>query len=147
MARSGSFACGRMAARRLLVAVPVAGLLAAASPAAAADATPRYAPKSWGADTVARDCVVCHSLEAGGSFRVAPGLYGIVGAEKARARSWYAYSQALLAKGGTWSEDDLDRYLADARAFAPGSTKTIRIADAELRREIIDYLKTLGPQR
>ena len=126
------------------VAVPVlfAGVFGAA--AAAADATPRYVAPPWGENTVAGGCVVCHSLEAGGPFRVAPNLYGIVGAEKARARGWYAYSPALLTKGGTWSEADLDQFLADAGKFAPGSTKSIRVSDPEQRRQIIEFLKTLG---
>ena len=118
---------------------------AAAQPAVADDATPRYIPPPWGVDTAAGECVVCHSLEAGGPFRVAPNLNGIVGAEKARARAWYTYSPALLTKGGTWTEADLDQFLADAGKFAPGSTKSIRVSDPEQRREIIDFLKTLGP--
>jgi cytochrome c len=138
--------------RRVVSGLAVSALLAvlagAAAPAAAAaatDATPRYIPPPWGEDTVAGRCVVCHSLEAGGPFRVAPNLYGIVGAEKARARAWYAYSPALLTKGGTWTEDDLDQFLADADKFAPGSTKSIQVSDPEERRQIIDFLKTLGP--
>ena len=138
------------AARRAFPGLAVSTLLAvfvgvAATPAAAADdATPRYTPQPWGIDTIAGDCAVCHSLEAGGPFRVAPNLYGIVGAEKARARDWYAYSPALLAKGGTWTEAELDEFLADAGKFAPGSTKSIRVGDSEKRREIIDFLRTLG---
>jgi cytochrome c len=129
-----------------LVAVFVGAAAASAALAAADDATPRYIPPPWGFDSVAADCVVCHSLEAGGPFRVAPNLNGIVGAEKARARAWYAYSPALLAKGGTWSEADLDQFLTDAGKFAPGSTKSIRVRDPEQRREIIDFLKTLRPK-
>ena len=99
----------------------------------------------WGIDSPAGRCVVCHSLERGGPFRVAPNLYGIVGAEKARDREWYGYSLALMTKGGVWSEEELDQYLADAAAFAPGSTKTIRIPDPAERRAIIDFLKKQRP--
>jgi cytochrome c len=137
------------AIRRAFHGLAVPALLgvfgAAALPAAAQDATARYIPAPWGENSVAGRCVVCHSLEAGGPFRVAPNLYGIVGAEKARARDWYTYSPALLTMGGTWSEADLDEFLADAGKFAPGSTKSIRVSDPEQRREIIDFLKTLGP--
>lgn len=98
----------------------------------------------WGADTVAGDCVVCHSLEKGGEFRVAPNLWGIVGDEKARDRSWYNYSPALIEMGGTWSEEDLDLFLANAQAFAPGSTKSIRVSDPQERAEIIEFLSQLG---
>ena len=88
--------------------------------------------------------MVCHSLEQGGPFRYAPNLHGIVGAEKARDRAWYGYSQALMTMGGTWTEDDLDAYLANASQFAPGTKKTIQVADPKQRREIIEFLKTLN---
>lgn len=94
----------------------------------------------WGLDSAAGRCVVCHSLEKGGDFRVAPNLWNIVGADKARDRAWYNYSPALIEMGGTWTEEDLDLYLADASAFAPGSTKSIRVSDAEEREEIIEFL-------
>ena len=61
----------------------------------------------------------------------------------ARDQSWYSYSPALIRKGGTWSEEDLDLFLADAEAFAPGSTKSIRVSDPEQRSEIIDFLTQL----
>jgi len=102
-----------------------------------------FTAQPWGADSPAGRCVVCHSLEKNGPFRVAPNLWNIVGAEKARDRSWYAYSPALIRKGGTWTEEDLDSFLKDAPAFAPGSTKSIRVKDSEERRAIVDFLQTL----
>ena len=101
------------------------------------------AAEPWGLDTAAGRCVVCHSLEQGGPFRVAPNLWNIVGAEKARDRDWYAYSPALINKGGTWTREELDQYLKDASAFAPGSTKSIRVTDPEERQRIIDFLAEL----
>ena len=102
-----------------------------------------FTPQPWGLDTAAGRCVVCHSLEQGGDFRVAPNLWEIYGAEKARDRDWYNYSPALIEKGGTWTSEDLDLYLTDAAAFAPGSTKSIRVKDPEERQEIIDFLADL----
>ena len=102
-----------------------------------------FTPPPWGLDSAAGRCVVCHSLERNGEFRVAPNLWGIVGAEKARDRSWYNYSPALIEKGGTWTAQDLDLYLTDAAAFAPGSTKSIRVKDPVERQEIIDFLAEL----
>jgi cytochrome c len=133
------------AGRVWLVATLSAILAATAGSAAAADGGWQFPERPWGADSPAAGCVVCHSLEAGGPFRYAPNLYGIVGAPKARDRAWYGYSQALMTKGGTWTEADLDAYLANASNFAPGTTKTIRIDDVDRRREIIAFLKTLKP--
>ena len=103
-----------------------------------------FTQQPWGLDTAAGRCVVCHSLERGGEFRVAPNLWDIVGAEKARDREWYNYSPALIEKGGTWTTEDLDLYLTDAMAFAPGSTKSIRVKDRAEREEIIEFLQQLN---
>ena len=130
----------RLSRTGLLLAVPVLALgLTAAAPAAGDS----FTAQPWGADSPASRCVVCHSLEKGGPFRVAPNLWSIVGAEKARDRSWYAYSPALIRKGGSWTTEELDSYIEDAAAFAPGSTKSIRVKDAAERKAIIDFLATL----
>ena len=125
----------------LRLAVVAAGLGAFAA-AAAASGPGDFPPTPWGLDTAAGDCVVCHSLEERGPFRYAPNLFGIVGAPKARDEG-YGYSLALFKKGGEWTEADLDAFLANAAAFAPGSTKSIRVTDAEERKTIIEFLKTL----
>lgn len=103
-----------------------------------------YSDRPWGYDSVASDCVVCHSLEKGGAFRVAPNLWNIVGAEKARDRDWYNYSPGLIRAGGTWTEKELDRFLEDSESFSPGSTKSIRVTDAAKRAEIIAFLTELS---
>ena len=102
-----------------------------------------FTERPWGYDSVAGDCVVCHSLEKGGDFRVAPNLWGIVGDNKARDQAWFNYSPGLVKMGGTWSEEDLDLFLADAAEFSPGSTKSIRISDSEERAEVIEFLAQL----
>lgn len=115
----------------------------AASPSVRQEGGYRYAADPGGADTPARGCVVCHSLEQHGPLRVAPTLWGIVGAKKARI-TWYGYSKALATAGGEWTEEDLHEYLADPDKFLPGTKKTlIGITDEQQRGELIDYLKTL----
>jgi len=103
----------------------------------------RFPPEPWGLDSPAGRCVVCHSLEKGGPFRVAPNLWGIVDANKGRHSQWFAYSPALIKMGGTWTTEELDDYLVDASAFMPGTTKSIRVPNDSERREIIEYLQTL----
>ena len=120
-----------------------AAIAMVAASTAAGDSAGDYPEQPWGYDTPAGRCVVCHSLEKGGPFRVAPNLWNIVGAEKARDRDWYAYSPVLIEMGGTWTEQDLDRFLEDASAFAPGSTKSIRVSDPQERQEIMAFLKSL----
>jgi cytochrome c len=91
-----------------------------------------------------KGCVVCHSLEKNGSYRVAPGLWGIVGADKARA-GWYGYSHSLRTAGGTWTEADLDKYFTNPGGFLPGTKKTMHgIASAEKRKALIAALQQLS---
>jgi cytochrome c len=127
----------------LAVTVMTYGLVPTVPTMAQAEETARFPPEPWGFGTPAERCVVCHSLEQGGPFRVAPNLWGIFNAEKARDRSWYAYSPALLKKGGLWTEQDLDAYLADADAYLPGTSKTISVPSPAERQEIIGFLATL----
>lgn len=129
--------------RRCLLSLGVGILTMGIAGIASAGEGDRYPSEPWGLDGPAGRCVVCHSLERGGPFRVAPNLWGIVGAQKARAQKWYAYSPALIDTGGTWTTEELDRYLADANPFIPGTTKSIRVADDTERQEIISYLETL----
>ena len=109
----------------------------------AIDSGSRYLVVPIGSDTPVSGCVVCHSVEQNGPFRVAPTLWGIVGADKAR-HSWYGYSAALAKADGVWSEQDLDQYLRAPDGFLPGTKKSlIGISDDHERAELIDYLKTL----
>jgi cytochrome c len=47
----------------------------------------------------------------------------------------------MRALGGVWSRDRLDAFLADPRAFLPGSSMTLSaMTDATSRKALIDYL-------
>jgi len=105
--------------------------------------TDHSAERPIGHDSPAFRCTVCHSLEKNGPFRVAPNLWGIVGAPKARDRSWYSYSHALIEKGGTWTPQELDAFLSNPDKFAPGTAMNIAVTDPEERKRIIEFLETL----
>lgn len=127
----------------LWVIDPTHGLFSLMAPTASAGHDYRYAAKPVGWDGPAGQCVVCHSLEKGGSPRVAPSLWGIVGAPKAGVKG-YGYSYALLEAGGVWTKKDLDDYLADPDKYLPGTKKTITgLPNPKERAEIIAFLATL----
>jgi cytochrome c len=107
-----------------------------------AEESSQYAAKPAGSDGPAGQCVVCHSIEKGAPWRVAPTLWGIVGAPKAGAKG-YGYSQALATAGGTWTAQDLDKYLANPGQFLPGTNKVVSVTDASERARIIEFLGTL----
>ena len=100
----------------------------------------RFAPKAYGKDTVAGRCVVCHSIEKGGPPRYAPNLYGVIGDKKARKLGYFSYSSGLRRMGGTWTKEDLDKYLSNPQGFIPGTHKSVAVADADERAKIIDFL-------
>ena len=126
----------------LWIVDPVDGLFTLIAPVSA-NSTYRYAAQPVGLDSPAGQCVVCHSIEKNGPMRVAPGLWGIVGAPKAGAKG-YGYSHALLAAGGVWNELELDAYLTAPERFLPGTKKTLLgLPNDQERANLIRFLATL----
>jgi cytochrome c len=88
-------------------------------------------------------CGSCHSFDKGGNARLGPNLYGVTGATKA-THPHYTYSDALQAKGGVWSDDDLNHFLYHPRAYVPGSKMYFGgIRDDKDRANVIAWLHTL----
>jgi cytochrome c len=87
-------------------------------------------------------CGVCHTAEKGGPNRQGPNVYDIVG-KPAAARDGFKYSEPLKSSGFVWDEPTLDRWIEDAQAMRPGTIMAYRQRDAERRKLVIAYLKTL----
>jgi cytochrome c len=93
----------------------------------------------------AKVCQTCHTFEKNGPNRVGPNLYGIVGDHKGEGRGGFNFSAAMKAKGGTWSYDDLNQFLANPKAFVPGTAMGFAgIQKDSQRADVIDYLHTLS---
>ena len=110
---------------------------AAVALVAACPATPVLAQE--GAKLFASQCKLCHAAASG---PMGPQLTGVAGAAVA-GRDDYQYSPALKAKGGVWSDDSLDAFLASPGRFAPGSRMPVSVAREEDRAALISYLKAL----
>lgn len=106
--------------------VPIAQLLASASPQQG--------------EQSAKVCLTCHNMAKGQGPKVGPDLYGIVGRAVA-SEAGFNYSAALKAKGGTWTFDALNPWLANPRKDVAGTLMTFGGVPSEKQRaDIIAYL-------
>jgi cytochrome c len=89
-------------------------------------------------------CAICHTFDKNA---VGPELKGIVG-RKAASVPDYTYSpgmKKLGADGWVWTEENIDKWIADPKAMLPESPMAQLfqgVPDAAERADIIAYLKT-----
>jgi cytochrome c len=92
----------------------------------------------------AKKCAACHTFNKGGRSLVGPNLWGVVGRSKA-SEAGFNYSAALKAKGGNWSVDELNKFIANPRGDIPGTAMTFPgVPRATERADVIVYLNTLS---
>jgi cytochrome c2 len=86
------------------------------------------------------NCAGCHGLNDVGKLTMGPNLKGVYQRGIGTAQN-YSYSAALRNLTGVWSDDELDAFLRDPQAFAPGTSMRAKVKDSESRAAIIEYLK------
>jgi len=92
----------------------------------------------------ARVCQTCHTFEKGAPNKIGPNLWGAVGRKKA-TEGGFAYSDAVKSKGGEWTVEDLNKFLANPRGYAPGTKMSFAGLQRENQRaDVIAYLNTLS---
>ncbi len=83
-------------------------------------------------------CLACHALARD---RVGPRHCGLLG-RRAGAVPGFTYSRAMRESGLVWTEETLDRFIADPMAVVPGTTMGYAgVKDAAERRDLIAYLR------
>jgi cytochrome c len=93
-------------------------------------------------------CAICHQIGPGAKTLVGPELNGVVGRKAASVADYTMYSEGMKKlgqEGFVWTEEHLDKWIADPKAMLPNSPMALAfpgIPDANERADIIAYLKS-----
>ena len=93
-------------------------------------------------------CVACHTVDKGAPNQLGPNLWGTLG-KPIGGHPGFAFSEALKSKGGTWTWTTMSEWLANPKAFAPGTKMTFAgISNSQDRANVNAFLnsKSDSPQ-
>ena len=89
-------------------------------------------------------CSACHAVTADAAPGIGPALYGVVG-RAAGSFKGFDYSDALAGSGITWTDAELDAFIANPQGRMPGTSMSAgAVSDAGQRAAIIAYLGSLS---
>ena len=84
-------------------------------------------------------------LKAGGANKIGPNLWNIVGDHQGEGRDGYQFSEALASLEGTWTYDELDKFLTSPKTYAPGTKMTFPgLKKQDDRADLIAWLRSLS---
>lgn len=95
-------------------------------------------------EAAAKKCVSCHQFVKDGKNGTGPVLYGVVNRAKGTVPG-FKYSAGMTAKGGNWDYAALDEFIANPKAYVPGTSMGFAgVARPDERANIIGYLRSLA---
>ena len=96
---------------------------------------------------VFKKCAACHSIAKGGSHKIGPALWGVLG-RPAGSVSDYKYSKAMTAHGKPWSFEEMNSFLIKPKDWIKGTKMTfVGLKNDKDRAAVILYMneKTNSP--
>lgn len=131
VSEGGASAAG---AKKEVVAVPIATLLASADPERGAK--------------VFKRCAACHTAEKGGANKVGPHLWDVVNRPVATVEG-FSYSSAMkeFSQGGkeVWNYDHLNKFLTSPKGYIKGTAMGFAGDKKDNERaDLIAYLRSLS---
>ncbi|MCF8474887.1 MAG: cytochrome c family protein [Emcibacter sp.] len=95
-------------------------------------------------EAIFKKCKACHTQDMGGKNLVGPNLWNIVGRAKG-GHEGFSFSDAMYAKGGNWTYEDLDHFLTKPSDFVPKTKMSFAgLKKATDRASIIAFLRSLS---
>jgi cytochrome c len=95
---------------------------------------------------VFKKCAACHAVKKDAPSGAAPNLWGVVNRPKAAQADFAAkYSDAIKAKGGEWTYENLALFLHQPKGYIAGTKMAFAgIKDPGEIANVIAYLRTLA---
>ena len=89
---------------------------------------------------VFKKCAACHSIAEGGSNKIGPGLWGVLG-RPAGSVPGYKYSKAMASHGKNWSFEEMNGFLIKPKDWIKGTKMSFTgLKKAEDRAAVILYM-------
>ncbi len=95
-------------------------------------------------EKVAKKCAACHTFAEGGQNRIGPNQWDIVNRALGTTEG-FAYSEALLAKGGAWDYESLSEFIYNPKKYIPGTKMNFAgIKNDKDRANLIVWMRSLS---
>ena len=90
---------------------------------------------------VVKKCIGCHSISKGGSNKIGPALWGVIG-RKVGSVNEYKYSKAMSGLGKNWDFEAMNNFLIKPKDYIKGNKMAFAgISKKKDRASLILYLK------
>ena len=91
-------------------------------------------------EKVFKKCAACHSIVKGGSNKIGPALWGVLG-RQAGTVSGYKYSKAMTAYGKSWSFEEVNGFLTKPKDWIKGTKMSfVGLKSEKERAAVILYM-------